>query len=295
VATIIFAVLTAASNAGAITAQHVASTSGPAQPSGWRLLMFLMRHPLWLLGWLGMIGSLIFQALALHFGPLSLVQPILVTELVISLGLRRLWLRQVVRASAWWSAVVTSAGLAAFLTLAAPRERPGPALAVHWAAPVTACLVVAGALALAGLSGPPARRAALFASATAVIWALEATFIKAATNDLAARGIGGMLARWPVYALIVVGVAGLLCEQTALHVGPLRSSQPFIVVLDPLVSVALGLWLYGERLSGSALAVGAAAVAFVVMGVGAVALIRTTPDSMRADAHLLTRPATDSG
>ncbi|MDE3065517.1 MAG: hypothetical protein KGJ36_07595, partial [Acidobacteriota bacterium] len=60
-----------------------------------------------------------------------------------------------------------------------------------------------------------------------------------------------------------------------------------IVVLDPLVSVALGLWLYGERLSSSALALTGAAVAFVAMGAGAVALIATAPDTMRADAHLL--------
>jgi hypothetical protein len=295
VATILFAVLTAASNAAAVTTQHVASTSGPAQPSGWRLLLFLVRHPLWLLGWVGMAGSLVFQALALHFGPLSLVQPILVTELVLTLALRRLWLRQAVRPAAWWAAAVTSAGLAAFLALAAPREHSGARWALHWGGPVASCLVAAGVLVLLGLTGSPSRRAALFASATAVIWALEATFIKATTNDLTSFGVGGTLARGPLYALITLGVAGLFCEQTALHVGPLRNSQPFIVVLDPLISVVLGLWLYGERLTHSVVDLAGAGVAFVVMGVGAVALIRTTPESMRADAHLLTGSAPPAG
>jgi len=32
-------------------------------------MIFLFRQPLWLLGWVALFGSLIFQALALHFGP----------------------------------------------------------------------------------------------------------------------------------------------------------------------------------------------------------------------------------
>src|SRR5258707_12222463 len=46
-------------------------------------------QPLWLLGWIAAVGGFAFQALALHRGQLSVVQPILITELAFVLGLRR--------------------------------------------------------------------------------------------------------------------------------------------------------------------------------------------------------------
>jgi hypothetical protein len=43
-----------------------------------------------------------------------------------------------------------------------------------------------------------------------------------------------------VYALAVGSVAALFLEQAALHAGPLRTSQPFLVIVDPIVSIARG-------------------------------------------------------
>jgi drug/metabolite transporter (DMT)-like permease len=74
--------------------------------------MYLIRDPLWLFGVAAMVGAFVFQALALYSGRLSVVQSILVTELVYSLVIGRLWLRREVVLAAWASAAVTSAGLA---------------------------------------------------------------------------------------------------------------------------------------------------------------------------------------
>src|SRR5262249_52645439 len=46
------------------------------------LLVFALRRRIWLLGFALMIVSFLLQAVALHFGRLSQVQPILTTELV---------------------------------------------------------------------------------------------------------------------------------------------------------------------------------------------------------------------
>src|SRR5580692_4946310 len=112
--TVLFALLTSFTNALAVTLQHIASTSDVEMSKGWTFVKYLLRHPLWLLGWLASCGSLIFQALALHFGPLSLVQPILVTELILALVLRQLWLHQSIRAVTWVAAIATGAGLVIF-------------------------------------------------------------------------------------------------------------------------------------------------------------------------------------
>jgi drug/metabolite transporter (DMT)-like permease len=283
--TILFALLTSLTNALAVTLQHIASTSDAEKSKGWTFVKYLLRHPLWLLGWIALCGSLIFQALALHFGPLSLVQPILVTELILALVLRQLWLHQTIRGVTWFAAVVTGAGLVIFLAMTSPHARTFLPRSSSWAVPSIVC--VAGVTVLVALAqrGTPARRAALFASATAVMWALEATFIKATTDTISALGFGGMFTRWPVYALIVGGVVGLLCEQAALHVGPLSVSQTFIVIVDPVVSVGLGIWLYRERLHHGALHVTIGVVAFALMCAGIVALTRTAPATMDADVH----------
>jgi drug/metabolite transporter (DMT)-like permease len=283
--TILFALLTSLTNALAVTLQHIASTSEVEKSKGWTFVKYLLRHPLWLLGWLALCGSLIFQALALHFGPLSLVQPILVTELILALVLRQLWLHQSIRGITWLAAIITAAGLVIFLVVSAPRGGSFLPTSSAWTTPSIVCVAGVALLVALAQRGSPARRAALFASATAVMWALEATFIKATTDTISALGFGDVFTRWPVYALIVGGIVGLLCEQAALHVGPLSVSQTFIVIVDPIVSVALGIWLYRERLHHDALHLTVSAVAFAVMCTGIVALTRTAPATMNADVH----------
>ena len=156
-----------------------------------------------------------------------------------------------------------------------------------WTTPTILCVAVVAVLIVLAQRGSPSRKAALFASATAVLWALEASFIKATTDTITALGFWGAFERWPIYALIVGGMLGLLCEQAALHVGPLSVSQPFIVIVDPVVSVVLGIWLYHERLRDGAAPLSIGVLAFVVMCAGIVVLTRTAPTSMTPDSARL--------
>jgi hypothetical protein len=59
------------------------------------------------------VGSYVFQAVALHNGPMSVVQPVLVTELVFVLVLRRVWIGQDVTRAAAHGTRQNSAALAA--------------------------------------------------------------------------------------------------------------------------------------------------------------------------------------
>ncbi len=277
-----FALATALANALALATQHAASVSGDQSHRGWALFVYLVHHPLWLLGWVGMGASLVFQAVALHFGPLSLVQPLLVSELVLALVVRRLWLHQSLRRTAWISAGVTTVALAAFLVAVNPRVSALQPTLSDWTWPsvVVALLVVLAVV--TARRGSPARRAGAYAGATALLWALEATFIKAAADVLAAGGISAVFTSWPLYALVSCGVVGLLSEQAALHVGPLKISQPIIVIVDPLASIVLGVVLYHERLVTSSATITLAAGAFVIVAVGVVSMTRSVPDTANA-------------
>ena len=176
--------------------------------------------------------------------------------------------------------LVVCAALAVFLTVAEPGGgHPAPETA-QWLSAVFASGGAIAVLAAAGMRGSPVRRAAVFAMAAALAWALMATFLKTATQTLATSGIGGMLTRWPVYALAAAAVAGTLLEQSALHVGPLSVSQPLLVITNPLASITLSIWLFDERFTDSPAKITIAVLAFAVMAAGVTVLSRTAPKDL---------------
>jgi drug/metabolite transporter (DMT)-like permease len=277
---VVFALAAALANAVNLMTQHKASIGAPGQVKGWRLALYLPRQPLWLLGVAAAVGSFVCQALALHNGPMSVVQPLLITELVFVLVLRRIWIRQDIAGAAWASVSVVCVSLAVFLAVSEPTGgQPAPA-AGQW---LSAGLVVGGAIAVlsvAGMRGSPVRRAAVLAAATALTASMEATFLKTATETLSVSGIGGMLATWAVYAFIAATITGALLQQAALHVGPLSVSQPILVIVDPFASIILSVWLFGERFTDSPAKIAIAVVAFAAMAVGVVMLTRTAPQNL---------------
>ena len=278
---IVFALLAALSNAVNVTTQHMASTADPRGSSGWRFVLYLFRSPLWLFGWVALAGAFVFQALALHDGQISIVQPLMATELIFALVLRQFWLHQSILKITWGAAALTCVGLGVFIVAGEPRGgRPTPA-SQHWIVAAVACGAAAAVLAALAQRGSPGWRAAAYASAAAIMWALVATFIKTTTETLTQFGVAGMFTHWPVYALVVGAVAGTLLQQAALHVGPLKVSQPFLVIIDPIVSIALSVWLFAEYFAPNAALLALAAAAFAVMCGGVVVLTQTAPATMK--------------
>lgn len=275
---ILFALLAAFSNAVNVVTQHVASHSDPEASHGWKLVRYLLTSPLWLIGWVALIAAFVLQAAALHNGLLSLVQILLMTELVFALVLRRLWLRERIGIGAWGSALLTCAAVSLFVIAAEPRGGLDTATRGAWASSIVACVGLAGLLALCATRGSPARRSALLATSAGIVWALEATFIKTMTDTLTASGLSGVFTGWAVYAVAVTGAAGVLLVQSALHVGPLRTSQPLLVIVDPVVSIVLSIHLFGERLTPSPTDLVLASVSLVAMCAGVVFLTRTVTD-----------------
>ena len=278
--TVVFALAAALSNAVNLMTQHSASAGAPKREKGWRLVGYLFRQPLWLLGWIAAVGGFAFQAVALHYGQLSVVQPILVTELVFVLVLRRVWIRQDVARAAWAAVLVVCGALAVFLAVAEPTGgHPTPETA-EWLSALVAFGGAIALLAVLGMRGSPIRRTALFAAAAALAWALMATFLKTATETLTTSGISGMLTRWPVYALAAAAVTGTLLEQAALHVGPLSVSQPLLVIINPLAAIILSIGLFDERFTDSPAKITLAVLAMAVLAAGVIALSRTAPKDL---------------
>jgi hypothetical protein len=120
---------------------------------------------------------------------------------------------------------------------------------------------------------PSGGAAALMGVAVGTAYACTAALIKSCTNIVAA-GPAALLTSWQPYLLVVAGGIGLLLAQLAFQSGPLTASLPAIATVDPLLSVAIGIWVYDERLSRRPWAVAAEVGFLALMSLAAVMLSR---------------------
>ena len=218
---------------------------GTAQLTGF--ISRTLRHPLWAIGAVADIAGFALHALALRDGPLTLVQPLLVSGVVFALPLRNLLERRPPRRDEIGLAAALAVGLVLFLTIATPAEGAAQP-------PDVAPTVVSGALiglgifgcSVAGRRTTGGRAALLLGTAAALAFAAVAGLLKE-TMGIFNQGAAALATAWPVYALIVVGVIGLVLNQLAYQAGPLSSSLPAITTVDPVVSLVIGVAVFDER------------------------------------------------
>jgi drug/metabolite transporter (DMT)-like permease len=282
---ILFALMGAFSQALTSVLQRLANIAGAEEKkTAWQTARYLIRQPLWLLGMLCMGGTFVFNALALYFGELATVQPILVTELIFTLALRALWLRDRIASRTWGAAALLCAGLVGFLVAAHPREGHGHPTLSGWIVALGSRGAVVVVLLVLSRWGSPARKAALLGAAAALAWAIDAAFVKAATEVLAHHGWSGLLLHWPVYGVVVSGVLGTVLLQAAFAAGPLSASQSALLIVDPLASIAIGIELFGEQLNSSPVAITLQVISLAGMFAGVVLLSKWAPPKMEARA-----------
>jgi drug/metabolite transporter (DMT)-like permease len=268
--------------AAASVAQRYAAAPAPGETSfSWRLVLFLIRRPIWFLGILCMILGFVFQVAALREADLSLVQPVIATELILVFAFLAVRNRARVHRRDWAAAAAMAVGLGGFLALADPSG--GTDLAPHhlW---IEAGLVIFGAAAIVcGLAMVPlgrgrrpssSRRAALLAVSAGILWGLVAAVVKELSGHLSG-GLYGVFTNWSPYALLIVGAAAFFLTSNAFQAGSLAASQPGLTIVDPLVASCLGAVLFGERIRHQPWEVAGEALALAVMVIGVVLLTRS--------------------
>jgi len=50
------------------------------------------------------------------------------------------------------------------------------------------------------------------------------------------------------YGIAVAGAAGLIISQHALNAGPVAASQSALLIVNPLASIVMGVWLFDDKL-----------------------------------------------
>ncbi|MEU3536094.1 DMT family transporter [Streptomyces murinus] len=242
-----FAVAGAASNAVGTAFQRKAASA--SSRGGIRLLAELVRRPFWMIGMAGVICAALFQSLALVNGPLALVQPLFILELPFALLVAAPLMHRRLPPSGWWGVASCVAGLAVLLIAAAPHGALDQAPLTRWIPALCLCVgAMAVAVLLASPGRPAARRAALLAAASATGNALTAALLKSASGTFADEGFLAFLRSWQTYGFALAGVAAVLLLENALQAGPLAAAQPALTIGDAVVSLALGIALFHERI-----------------------------------------------
>jgi drug/metabolite transporter (DMT)-like permease len=235
------------------------------------LMAHAIRRGVWLLGFAFMICSFLMQSFALHIGRLSVVQPILTMELLFLVAILGIWFRFSISLREWIGASAIAGGLAGFLYFAAPGGGTEVPTNLGWIVVGGAAVFFMCAAVVATRWGPRWWKAAMFGTSAAIAYAFTAALIKTVSN-YAANDWVTMLYHWQTYGVVAFGLLGLFLTQNAFHAGPLAASQSTLVLVDPLVSICLGIALYGDTLRTSGAYGPLEAISLLIMFVGAVFL-----------------------
>jgi hypothetical protein len=243
------------------------------------LLLDLIKQPLWLAGIAANVASFILQVVALRFGPLALVEPILVCDLIFA-GVISAVLKKHADPVTAAGTVACAAGVAGFLFIARPsagRTDIGFIEALPLLAGFAAVLV--GCLALARWNQTV--RPLALALACGAAYAATDFAIKLATGEFSG-GLADLFTHWPIYAIAVIGPIGFVLNQNAFQAGELLAPVlAIITITDTLGDVALGWLFLDEKLASGPLEIAGQAASLLVMTVGIVVLAHRSPQAAR--------------
>jgi drug/metabolite transporter (DMT)-like permease len=271
----VLAVTAAFSNAVTSILQRMGVESAPEETTlRLSLITYALRRKVWIAGFMGMIAGFLLQFLALHFGHLTTVQPILTLELPFLVAILGIWFRNRLTWKEWVGSSAAAGGLAAFLALSSPTGGNETPDLDTWG--LVSFAVVAGGTVAVILArfGSPVWRAAWFGVGGAIAFAFTAALIKE-MNDEITRGWGHVFVSWPPYAIAAAGLAGMFLAQNAFHAGPVTASQSALVIVDPLASIAIGIGLFGDHVQTSGGRLYGEILAMLVLSAGVFSLSRS--------------------
>jgi drug/metabolite transporter (DMT)-like permease len=178
------------------------------------LLVALIHDRRWLGGVTVTVLSFGLQGVALAFGPLALVQPLVATEVLFALLMVARRNRRPLRRRGIIGGLGVVSGMGIFVAVSPPAGGVGVPDLAAWAPALAAMAGVTALSAFAALRTRGMARVIWLAAATAVIYALVDADTKSSVDLLTIRG-AGVLATWEPYALIAGIPHGRTARQPA--------------------------------------------------------------------------------
>ncbi|GAA3735137.1 hypothetical protein GCM10022225_17110 [Plantactinospora mayteni] len=237
---------------------------GTADP---RLFIRLLRRKSWLLAKIPDFTGTALQALALRFGPLTLIQPLLISGMFLAIPLeaaldhRRPHPRDVTAVAA------CVFGLAAFLGAARPRAGVAQPSLMGWLGVALIGGTLVGICLLLAHRATGAARGTLLGIASGLLYAATASLLKSVADRVSVDPLS-TLTDWHLYVLALVGFTSVALNQNAFQNGPLAAPLTSITLVDPVSSIVIGVTVFHETLSFGGLRLLIEVPAILAMGFG---------------------------
>ncbi len=260
-------------------------THGVGSPS---LLLKLVVRPWWLLGALADVFGVGFQALALGWGSVVLVQPLLVTGVAMSVVLAAAVDREWPHRRELALAIGCSAALGVLVVMLdthGGRQHIGFLRFLPYGSIV---IVLTLAAVLLGRRLPGSSAGWLGAAAGLTV-GCASVLLKVCAGQLG-DGLPVLLSHWHVYAFLLFGGAALLLSQNAFQAGRMAPGLASLSVVEPIVAIAIAVPLLHEHLTLSP----ARVLVDVLAGLVAAYCVVGLADATEQRAHVAT-PAGTAG
>jgi drug/metabolite transporter (DMT)-like permease len=273
---IVLALVAACSDAASNVIQRITNREeSGARTLSLRLVADLLHRPLWFAGVAAVTLSFVLQASAMRFGPLAMVEPLIVFELPLTFVGAAIFIGARLGRREWGASVVMAGGLAALVSFLHPHGgRPGAVPALTWTVGLGLCFGTVALLVLAGTRVDGDRRAALYGAATGIEFGTTAALMKGAVTHLS-TGLAEVFTSWETYTMVAAGILGLFLLQNAMQAGKIVAAQPGITLLDPFVAIVWGLFGFGEQTAAGGLRLALAVGGGLLMVAGALLLSRS--------------------
>jgi drug/metabolite transporter (DMT)-like permease len=253
-----------------------------------RVIAGLLTNPAWLTGFALMLTGLACQTVVLTFEPVSVVQPVLASGVVVVLVLSRLVLRERLGGGEFWcvAAVAVSVVLLALSVTGTSGEAGHHANAGAMAAVAIPSAIVGLLVAAAPLRGRASKQrpttGVCFGLGTGLLYGVAALATKALSGILvhqhgAAAIAAGLLSSPYLYLFGGCTVTAMLLYQAGLQACRASILIPVSNITGSAYFMIAGTWLFHEHLPSSPVKLALRLTGIVVTGLVLVVLSRRAP------------------
>jgi len=288
----ILALVAALLFAVAATLQQKGALALGISPDSLRSFAKLVASKWWLVGTIALLVGYAVQAIALDHGRLAIIQPLLVTTVVFALPLGYFLTTQQVGRREIIGAGLVVIGLALYAIFGDPAGGNENAPNDEWAIALVIVGIVCGVLYAAARRSDGARQAAYYGVVSGILFGVSACLVKPTLEMLHDGGVDSVLSHWEFYGMAIAGIVAFVLQQVSLSAGYLATSVATVSVSNPIVSIAIGVLLFDERLSRPAwhVVVAVCGLALAMLGAVAISVARERSNGKASEPALAASP-----
>jgi len=246
---VLFALASALTIAWGTVVRHRIAEQAPGDGSRFTNapILTVISRPLWWAGTGTALLGYFLQTIALGFGTLLVVQPVLVLSLMFTLPLSALYDgRRISKTETFWSGALTVA-VAVLVILGRPLPGITHPPLERWVPALSVGIVVMAGLERFAHIRPNREKALILGIVTGALFGYVAVLSKAAVEIYQYYGVIGLITNWEGYALILGATLGTAVQQSSFNAGALKNSLPAMTISEPIVAFSLGYIVLGEK------------------------------------------------